>query len=201
MGLHGGTQAQAHAEAVDVVVDTGLERRAVRVDGAVEEGIENVVGVLGAVAQLGGVGHFFGIGIEAEAHGVHLEAAQNERVDLQTAVQSVHGRGREVHQHTVEGIAIVAQDAAHHVVLARPQIDAGQRKLAAKAQLVDGFVAQLTLQLAHKSVATGQQPLVSARCVHVEVEVGTVDDGVGSVARGDDVEPHVLRAVGAGGVA
>ena len=193
--LHGGFETEAQSELVLSVVETCGECRAAALQGAVEEGVEDILGIFLTIVQLQCVGYVVESRLDAQPHGVYLHAVVDHRVGLHRAVEAEQGRGTHVHLQVVEVVAKMLQYAVDDVLAARRELDAQIGEQPAQTCFVDILVGDLPLQFCHEGIAVLDESFIAASAIHVEVEVAAVHDGVGGVARGEYVEYHFLWAI------
>ena len=103
-----------------------------------------------------------------------------------------------IHRNTIQFITILLQYPTEEITLAAGQINAGIRQALAQSHLIDIFIFQLSLQFSQQSVSLFHQPLITAACIHIEVEIAAVYNGVGCIATCKDIHIHGFRTINSG---
>ena len=196
VALHRRLQAQPYAQLALVVVETGAKNGATVLQHSIDECVERVLRILLVVAHLCLIRRAHRVGANGEVHGVEQHAIDEQRLEVQLAVQAVNGRRGDIAIQVVEAIAVAVHDLNEEVVAAAAERQPCVGEHTAQAPLVDESLVVLPFRLSHELVAGIEQALVVAGGIEVEVEVAAVDGSPRLGVRRQCVDPHIARTIG-----
>ena len=89
VALHRRLQAQPHTQLTLVVIEAGAEDGASVLKHSVDEGVERILRILLVVAHLCLIRRAHRVGLDGEVHGVEQHAINEQRLQVQLAIQAV----------------------------------------------------------------------------------------------------------------
>ena len=193
--LQHGSQSDIYTQFVGCIIDTCLDIGTMLLNLAIYQSTEHILRIVLIVLNTCRITDSISLRMDQGTDGIQLYSTCYQGIDIHITFKSSQRRSIQVHFYRLEVISHIFDEARDEIIPAGREINMSEREAVTYLNLIDATVLKLLPQFLLQSHHSIKEHLISTMRIHVQAEITTGSNGMGSIPGGQHIQIHSYRTI------